>query len=369
MCMWVHSICAFETAFLDIVSRGIDTGISALYRYGKNKINRFVSRYYPQSSEISSPTFPLISFTESSTLPSNEGLDYSVNFMWINKEYNPSQLYIYPGNKEEVQTKLINQLTRWAAVTTDKVKAKIVLWYDSQMTSESAISNTWTLLQHSLRYGMAPIEFQNVRNLDIVKNHLDLFSSQMKVYWRVDLLRMSTTLETLNNTKQKDFYFVYCDLDALNTLSKEELFNPEIRGYLEKYGIVLFGCSFIENSFHIVSNNHPYIKEALQYSVIDYSIERGEIVLKAMRNGWVTTHRGDLVWQAYENMLVYLKHLMGLGKLMIDGEIYSKEKHGLKPFGVRLGEPTYLPAKLVPLSAENPVTCIIRFPSIQGGDY
>ena len=67
---------------------------------------------------------------------------------------------------------------------------------------------------------------RDIRLLRIVQEHCAVFSQDVPVYFRADLLRVAAAVEDLKTTGLK--YFVYTDFDVETAFSKNQLFGLAI---------------------------------------------------------------------------------------------------------------------------------------------
>jgi hypothetical protein len=293
--------------------------------------------------------------------------DYSVNLMWVNRSFQPSQNWLFPAANEQIlNEKYLNSILAWAR----SIQGGIVqVWYDSALTSGEALQNTKKSLEDRACGDdqLSGIVLKDVREVPLVREHPRVFSSQMNVYFRVDLLRAIAAFHEVSSNPRS--YFVYGDFD-MEPLTREELFDPETVQNLKSVGIVVakWGDEGVENGFQIVSGAKPHLLEAMKLAVIDLNLERAERFLKGKlyvprlrkafspREAWMASDGQDqwknagaaiaqMVYESYSNLYRYFYHLENLGSLKVlsvsknqgdptQEEDYEKEKHGLIPFGV-----------------------------------
>ena len=173
--------------------------------------------------------------------------EYTINVMWINKNLNENQKYIYPGSLAIVQKEFLNPIFKWYQLNSDTI---IYVWYDSQLTSEDAVNNTQILIdrnfsqnQHfninlsfneselnKLKYN---IQLKDIRELETVKEHPRIFSEETPIYFRVDLLKVVTAIE---NILKDNKIFIHADLDV-TPMSYDQIFDDETINKLQKHGL------------------------------------------------------------------------------------------------------------------------------------
>src|SRR3990167_9728705 len=193
---------------------------------------------------------------------------YSINVMWINRNLNADQKYIYPTkDRAELYEKLINPIVQWAIKNPGRT---VNLWYDSQVTTVTAINNTkyliWLEQLQQLRF--TTVVLKDIRDLQKVRECPKCVASYLPVYFRADLLRVIATLEMVK--KQPNEYFIYADLD-MEPISDSELFDSETKAKLVRYGLVLADadssesgvCNGWENGFHMVDPKNTIMLSAM----------------------------------------------------------------------------------------------------------
>jgi hypothetical protein len=257
--------------------------------------------------------------------------EYSLNFMWINKQRKEQQKTLAPEN---INKNLVPRLIQWARLNP---KAKNVnLWYDSAMTTPDAIENTKKeISDHYTPLAKGPtLTLKDVRDLPEVKAHPELFSEKTSVFFRTDLLRPIAAYEALAGTdRKKPAAFVYADLDII-PLPQHKLLSFYDILELKKYGIVMArGDPYgYENSFQIFGNKKKAL-DAVQNALIKPQIQ---VAYDSLSNPYYDI--GDLaekVYQGYGNMFNYLFFLKGMGNFMqwqkSGTKIYTRAQDDIKP--------------------------------------
>lgn len=269
---------------------------------------------------------------------------YSINFMWINRYLKDTQQFIAPAdNEKEARAGFLKPVFEWAHANP---KALVILWYSSQTTPPEAIKKTQEIIAQENRKHRKriPIQLQDVRTLDYVKQNPEVFSDKTPVYFRADLARVIATVETLEKSYLK--YFVYNDLDVQDVMNEKELFDTQTQQYLDEFGIVMRDreISDFENQFHIVARDNPNLFEALKYLVIELNIVRAYNALKGECYNSLNRCTKDpmeplqqIVFSSYFPMFEYYYHLQRYGTLRhycSPHKVYDKKTDGYKPFGV-----------------------------------
>ncbi|MCF7899118.1 hypothetical protein K9L05_00525 [Candidatus Babeliales bacterium] len=277
----------------------------------------------------------------------DQEIQYSINLMWVNSRLNPEQKYIFPNTEF-----YLNCIFKWAQANSGSI---VNLWFDSAMTPIHAIENTAMAIEDykSFHPEVAIIRLRDVRTLPKVQEFSEVFSNQIPVYFRVDLLRLIIALHMLQ-TNEID-YFVYADLD-MRPINKEQIFDQVTIQNLLQYGIVMAQFKAFhgfENGFQIISKNQNLL-QAIDFAMIKLNIMRAR---KALKDGYFPNinNRRDpkpmhpieqIIYDSYPNMFKYFYFLEGYGQLkksalsLEDGKLrtnfisYDKNIHRLKPFGI-----------------------------------
>ncbi|MBF0207457.1 MAG: hypothetical protein HQK53_11265 [Oligoflexia bacterium] len=256
-------------------------------------------------------------------------INYSINLMWVGKNLNRKQMYIYParnGSKKDLNVKFLKHIFEWAKVT--RRDGIVYLWYDSEMTTAKAVENTQSLINKikSKHPDWADIVFKDVRSLPEVVKNIDVFSENVPVFFRIDLLRAIAAYRVLTSGESQ--YFVHADLDV-RPLSKRELFDQETREELINFGIVMADGKPLEfeNSFQIIGNGKPNLLLAMKKGIIDINIGRAQHILGGGR--WIDVDKeedekdntpGDthpleqVVYDSYRSMFCYFYLLENWGQ-------------------------------------------------------
>lgn len=204
---------------------------------------------------------------------------YSINLMWINKnKVNPRQRFLF-GDGASVQEqesdfhdRFIRPVSKWAK---KHAGSRINIWVDGAMASKDVIERSKTLLKENLKgTDHGDIEFRDVRSIDIVSANPDVFSEEMPIYFRVDLLRAIAADYVLRKKETK--FFVYGDID-MKPISGKKIFDKRTVNFLNDVGFVMakeVGTKEgFENGFQILNGDNAQFIDSHRKVLIDLSIE------------------------------------------------------------------------------------------------
>ena len=144
--------------------------------------------------------------------------------MWIHRKVALDQTYIYQSDRKNDGKQSLDTILAWAQKNPE---CTINLWFDSLLATNESVENTRACIsQEIVKYKgeIAVIELQDTRQLDRVKKHPEIFSPEIPVYFRADLLRAIVAEELTK--KNRDSYCVYVDFD-LPTMNKIQLFDKK----------------------------------------------------------------------------------------------------------------------------------------------
>lgn len=202
---------------------------------------------------------------------------YSINLMWINAypmtKEQPFLLGIgetFQEQEEDFRRRFVTPISDWARVNPETL---INIWIDSAMATPEAIEKSRNVLQQALGETARDfVRFKDVRSLEIVSLNRAVFSHNLPVYFRVDLLRAIAADHTLKQEEAQ--YFVYGDLD-MPPLSGEELFDRKTLCFLDEYGVVFAkgGILGFENGFFILNGSHSQCMKSHRTVVIDLNVQ------------------------------------------------------------------------------------------------
>lgn len=273
--------------------------------------------------------------------------EYSINIMWVFNELSGTENLVFPEKHEK--TLLKENILAWAEKNKN---ASINYWYDSNFVSPEQIHNTKKLfVEWNKQLGRKPAYQINLRDLrQIAKVHkkMDVFSNATPIYFRVDLLRILATIDTLKNSPINSV-FVYADMDIV-PMDESELFDKETMKKIERFGIVFMkktGCLFnMENGFHIISNNNKNLLKAIKAYLINLNILRAkEVIAERFQAPSPKESLKEIVYESIPLMFECFYNMENLGALKIINDIneyvaYDKEFDELPDFDPRIGPAT-----------------------------
>jgi hypothetical protein len=322
-------------------------------------------------------------------LPPYEIKKYSINLMWLNSTLEPKYKYINNSrNEEDLREKLLRPLVEWkkANPDTDDIGkiAEVNFWYDSKYTTETAINNTKKELskyissnpnisEYQKKY--ININFQDIRKIPIVKNNPDVFSNQVPLYFRIDILKAIIVVYEIEIEKKDAAIFSDLEVGDLrpnkNRMNKEELFGSEevLTKYISagltlgagKPGIDLYlnGIAISLNSLNIVGYPenqffqlmaNPKMIEAIKHTIINANLMRAAAALNYKKekkdDGFLRALTSSAVFKSTcEDALNYYMTITEGKQIMVRPDIvnqgqefdpwipYIPEKHGYAIFG------------------------------------
>lgn len=200
--------------------------------------------------------------------------NYSINLMWINKQLNTNQKYIFvleDDSLKELQDKYLNFINDWCIKNPNII---IKVWYNSNTTTQRSIQNTRDAMDKS---------YPNNKNYDFVDlmsiksirdaNDKQLQNEYISLYFKTDLFRIMVAYDDIANSGINNSIFANINMPAI---TKDELFDKNTIENLNFYGTVMScnlsencGTLGFENSFFIIANKpntrilesvHFYIK-------------------------------------------------------------------------------------------------------------
>lgn len=278
------------------------------------------------------------------TRQKNHPRDYSINLMWINRQVATDQTYIYPSNRENNFGKqFLDTILMWAKKNPEST---VNVWFDSYLTTNKAIANTQACINQEIKkYSerIASIELKDIRTLTRVKKNPEVFTPEIPIYFRTDLLRALMAEEITR--QNKDLHFVYTDFDA-QPMTKAHLFDKKTLECLDKYGFVMAyrpNTLRFENSFQIFTYNKK-LSKALKIMVIKANILRAQSFLEDIQEKsnpgnifnntsvWKIHEIGfhENVYYSYPLMYAYFCQLENLSALRLpsSNKPYDKKNDG-----------------------------------------
>jgi hypothetical protein len=275
---------------------------------------------------------------------------YSINLMWINKEKDINKEFIAnPCNKDEFIEVILTPVIKWKEANPE---AEINLWYDSTFTSEEAVKNTIALLSSQLNQENISINLKDIRGIEIIQSNPDVFSSNMPLYFRIDLIKLIICVNSIETDGMDSAIFTDFSIGSRRTddkwFTKEQLYNHEIYSkYLNELGILLGrdgNGGKIENQFIQIINRLETIN-AIKHTInsllsraIFYlnSSQKLELTGTLDDSGFLaTTHDIYIYLLATKKQKDGIKIRADVVKKGTDKEwvAYDPEKHGYIAFG------------------------------------
>ena len=104
-------------------------------------------------------------------LSKSDDIKYSVNLLWINKEYDESQKYVLPI-RDRNGVNLLQSVSRWSKNTDPETAVN--LWFDSYNCSPESIKNTQSLIDNNnvnKKGKAAKVYLRDIRELKYVKDN------------------------------------------------------------------------------------------------------------------------------------------------------------------------------------------------------
>jgi hypothetical protein len=302
---------------------------------------------------------PAQTLTHQDSIDTKVTLPYSIHLMWINKEWSDSK-FVFPFDRGQ---EFIKQIKLWKRLNPE---ANLIFWYDGAFVKNGSVEVTLKC------FDSGEITMRDVRELEIVKSNPDVFSEKINVYFRADLLRIIVAYTELSVPQAS--WFVYADID-IAPIAKEIMFDNSTQKHLDQYGFELVEWSSgFENSFQIFGNSKPSVIEAIKFAIIDLNLSKiknllaGNFYVKSLGKSIsllkitdenerrrVERFISQMVYESYAGMFMYFFQLENLALLTFQDEKsksvkeYSRDAHGLSPFGDRTLRLEFFPFKLSPL--------------------
>ncbi len=240
--------------------------------------------------------------------------------MWVNTTRNKKNKFI--GGYIERENKpfeavIPEQIVKWMVLNQ---KSHVVLWYDSEMTTEAQVSHTNRFISQLIDkvntdnpdlITREKFQMKDVREFEIVSNYPSAFSNKIPIYTRVNSLRLIAALEKeeLDLEQRISSAFVYADY-TMNPHSFEEVYEKG----MPKDGFIGVNCDFsycagYENSFMIIGNQNIYTLGALRDMLVSTSkrihleynneIERKILNIETDRTGNLFFNTNDMWYESF----------------------------------------------------------------------
>jgi len=277
-----------------------------------------------------------------------EGIkDYSINLMWINKVKQDEQQYIHNAKtKDELVDKFLTSAIKWSKANDT---ADVNIWYDSTVSTVQSIQNTKAVLNELGNLdGSNNLRFRDIRDIEIVTQNQNLFTSKIPFYFRIDIFKMIICLHSLKNDLKDAVIFSDTGVgdyrNDQSRMNKDELFDQESMEKLEKCGILLNGGLRPENQFIQMINDTTAIT-ALTYAINACFMREVELFNNQHMNQSILTPKMYLIpfLSTTEDVHKYYKAIK-LGGIQVRADIvtvgtqdqwvkYDPNVHGYKPLG------------------------------------
>lgn len=211
--------------------------------------------------------------------------NHSINLIWLNRQLDPDQPLIFKehygedhedhgfGNKPTADyTKVLDAALGWC---TECPNAQVTIWYDSEVTTQQQVDNTIARFQDMAADPNASIQLQDIRTLSIVQANPDIFSQDMGLYFKIDLLKL--ILPYYDISERAFDYSVVTDL-GVEPMPESQLLSEEYVSRLTDHGVLTSGK---ENGFIQVMNTDAMVKSLAL--IINANLQRC----------WQGLHAGD----------------------------------------------------------------------------
>lgn len=272
---------------------------------------------------------------------------YTINLMWISKDINNDNQYVFPSklqNTDNTITDVLDTILKWAQLNPD---AKVLFWYDEHFCRPAQISETRTLFD-KFNNDLRRSEFNAIKAVNLrdwipeMDTFPIVFSANRPIYFRVDLLRLMVSLRQVKTASNRPFVSIYADLDvrpeAPDAMFKQKTVSTNneeaLTELLTGSGLVMKrkGTERFENSFHMLSTENQYTLKALEEAGIKASIKKVQDLY--LNNDTTTFQNPEVIFNtalplvyAYSNHLQYSGHV-SLEKRQSDGSWIEVPREG-----------------------------------------
>lgn len=193
--------------------------------------------------------------------------------MWINKSWNRDAEYLFVNEK---QTNTVMECAaKWQA---KNPQGTVNVWYDDSYSTEKTKERALEQLR-MLKEKDPKLQSMNIvplSKIPFIKENPDLFSHQMPLYFRIDLLKlMICTHEASQSTNHSA---IFTDISSIKPAKKERLFNSTDLKTLDKHGVL---TNALENQFIQVKGDKRTL--AVLKHVININALRAITLLKSNR--------------------------------------------------------------------------------------
>lgn len=210
---------------------------------------------------------------------------YAIHLMWIMKEKDEELPFISAHQERDLfATKILEPAIKWAHANP---KATIFFWYDGQLVTEQALNNTQNLLDGLLKTTeISNVALSDIRTLPVVQTNPDIFTAQIPVYFRVDLLKLIFLVHSIEADENNAAIFSDIEVgdfrEKKDRMSYNELFDQKTTKMLLDVGFVMNGRRKIENQFLSLYNN-PVMLDTIKL-IINSNMARAVFFLNEERD-------------------------------------------------------------------------------------
>ncbi|MDC3180525.1 hypothetical protein OAT84_00055 [Gammaproteobacteria bacterium] len=145
----------------------------------------------------------------------------SINFLWLSNQLveTSKQKYVFPQDTHEETEYGFKQ---WSQAHQG---SQLNLYYDGQRVTEDQVRNTQALYPQ--------FQLKDIHDLEMVKSQPELFSPQMPIYWRIDILKLIIILSEIEHDGMKSSLFV--DLPEIDLVKYHKKKITTLRkGFIQK---------------------------------------------------------------------------------------------------------------------------------------
>lgn len=205
-----------------------------------------------------------------------EPTGYSVNLIWLNINATHQEFLLGTGATKEERAldfhkKFVSPVTGWSMKNPG---SRINIWIDDQKVDLKTLERTHNAIKTVLHEdAYRSIYFRDIHSLDLVRMNPKLFTSDIPIYFQVDLIR-AIAADQILKLKESEL-FVYGDLD-MEPMGANELFDQRTLSYLNDYGFVMGAANSnlgFENGFYILNGSHMQLMRSHREAIIDYNLE------------------------------------------------------------------------------------------------
>lgn len=258
---------------------------------------------------------------------------YGINLLWCNRALNSTQPFLKEDSEEKERAILATSI-EWAKINPD---ATITFWYDGHFTTNEAVQNTERLLLKMKTEANIPrVIIRDIHEISLVKNNPDIFSDQIPLYFRIDLLKFILLVHDAEQERQD--YSIFTDVD-ITPIPKEMIFSLDILKLLNRNRLLMmFAGSRKENKWLQVNCHNQTMLNSLKMFINLCMLREINMMNKLGKKYLPGTTQA--VFAAIDKVLPKMCHYFEHGGdlMMIDdeeqNEAYHLESHGYEPWGL-----------------------------------